>query len=180
MWRHSAAGWPAVLLLATCALAQQVGRAPSAEEVRHYGLTVSPGGKGLPEGKGTATQGREVFTAKCARCHGENAQGNIGPPLVGGQGTLATKKPLKTVGSFWPYAPAVWDYVHRAMPFDKAGTLQHSEVYSVVAYLLFRNGITGEHEIMDAKSLAKVRMPNRDGFIPDPRPDVGRKPGSGR
>ncbi|MFN7934409.1 MAG: c-type cytochrome [Bryobacteraceae bacterium] len=170
MWRLS--------LLLVCALdvmAQQVGRAPQADEVRQYGLTVAPDGKGLPAGKGTPAQGRELFSAKCARCHGEKAQGDVGPPLVGGQGTLATKKPLKTVGSFWPYAPTVWDYVHRAMPFDKAGTLANDEVYSLVSYLLFLNGIIGEQDTIDAKSLAKVRMPNRDGFIPDPRPDVRRK-----
>ena len=170
MWRLS--------LLLGCALgvaAQQVGRAPAAAEVRQYGLTVAPDGKGLPPGKGTPAQGRELFAAKCARCHGEKAQGDIGPPLVGGQGTLATKKPLKTVGSFWPYAPTVWDYVHRAMPFDKAGTLAHDEVYSLVGYVLFLNGIVAENETMDAKSLARVRMPNRDGFVPDPRPDVKRR-----
>lgn len=169
--------WKLSLLLAGAlsVAAQQVGRAPGVDEVRQYGLTVAPDGKGLPAGKGTPAQGRELFAAKCARCHGEKAQGDIGPPLVGGQGTLATKKPLKTVGSFWPYAPAVWDYVHRAMPFDKAGTLAHGEVYSLVAYVLFLNGIVGENKTMDAKSLAKLRMPNRDGFVPDPRPDVRRK-----
>jgi len=171
MWKHS----PALLLCTLTALAQQVGRAPATDEIRQYGLTIAPDGKGLPAGKGTPAQGRELFSAKCARCHGEKAQGDIGPPLVGGQGTLATKKPLKTVGSFWPYAPTVWDYVHRAMPFDKAGTLQNDEVYSLVAYVLFLNGIIAEQDTMDAKSLAKVRMPNRDGFIPDPRPDVKPK-----
>ena len=164
-----------LFISALLAPAQQVGRAPATDEIRQYGLTIAPDGKGLPAGKGTPSQGRDLFSAKCARCHGEKAQGDIGPPLTGGQGSLATKKPLKTVGSFWPYAPTVWDYVHRAMPFDKAGTLQHDEVYSLVAYLLFANGIIAENDIMDARSLAKVRMPNRDGFIPDPRPDVKRK-----
>lgn len=170
MWKLSV-----LLCGAVAAFAQQVGRAPGADEVRTYGLTVAPDGKGLPAGKGTAGEGRALFGEKCARCHGENLQGDIGPPLVGGQGTLATKKPVKTVGSFWPYAPTVWDYVHRAMPFDKAGTLTHDEVYSLVAYILFRNGIVAEQQIIDAKTLAKVRMPNRDGFVPDPRPDVKRK-----
>lgn len=164
-----------LFISALLAPAQQVGRAPATDEIRQYGLTIAPDGKGLPAGKGTPSQGRDLFSAKCARCHGEKAQGDIGPPLTGGQGSLATKKPLKTVGSFWPYAPTVWDYVHRAMPFDKAGTLQNDEVYSLVAYLLFANGIIAENDIMDARSLAKVRMPNRDGFIPDPRPDVKRK-----
>jgi S-disulfanyl-L-cysteine oxidoreductase SoxD len=93
--------------------------------------------------------------------------------LVGGQETLATAKPLKTVGSFWPYATTVWDYVNRAMPFDHPGTLNPPQVYAVVAYILSLNGIIGNEEVMDAKSLPKVNMPNRDGFVADPRPDVG-------
>lgn len=149
-----------------------VGRAPTAQEIRALGSTIGPDGRGLPEGSGTAKQGREIFAAKCARCHGERADGNIGPPLVGGQGTLATAKPLKTVGSFWPHATSVWDYVNRAMPFDKPGLLSHAEVYAAVAHLLHINGIIGENDAMNAKTLPKVRMPNRDGFVPDLRPDV--------
>jgi mono/diheme cytochrome c family protein len=152
-----------------------VGRVATAEEVRALGVSVAPDGAGLPEGAGTAVEGREVFASRCAKCHGEKAEGDVGPALVGGQGTLATAKPRKTVGSFWPYAPVVWDYVNRAMPFNQPGLLSHREVYAVVAYVLFLNGIVGEKEVMDAKSLGKVRMPNRDGFVPDPRPDVKRK-----
>ncbi len=92
--------------------------------------------------------------------------------LVGGQGTLATATPRKTVGSFWPYATTVWDYVNRAMPFNEPGTLKPDEVYALTAYLFFLNGIVGETQVMDARSLPLVRMPNRDGFVSDPRPDV--------
>jgi cytochrome c len=99
----------------------------------------------------------------------------VGPALVGGQGTLATAKPRKTVGSYWPYATTVWDYTNRAMPFDQPGLLKPSEVYTVVAYILNLNGIIGNDQVMDAKSLPKVKMPNRDGFVADPRPDVGSK-----
>jgi cytochrome c len=134
---------------------------------------VAPDGTGLPEGSGTPAAGREAFAALCARCHGEKAEGGVGPVLVGGQGSLATEKPLKTVGSFWPYATTVWDYVNRAMPFDHPGTLQPSQVYAVVAYILNINGIIGSDQVMDARTLPKVKMPNRDGFVPDPRPDVG-------
>ena len=95
--------------------------------------------------------------------------------LVGGQGTLRTARPLKTVGSFWPYATTLWDYINRAMPFDKPGLLKPSEVYALAAYILNLNGIIGEGDLMDAKTLPKVRMPNRDGFVADPRPDVGEK-----
>jgi len=168
----------AALLVASTPVAAQlpvfgVGRPPTAEETRDLGTPIAPSGAGLPEGSGTAAAGREVFAAQCARCHGPKAQGDIGPTLVGGQGSLQSARPLKTVGSFWPYATTVWDYINRAMPFDKPGLLKPSEVYAVTAYILNLNGIIGETDVMDAKSLPKVKMPNRDGFVADPRPDVG-------
>ena len=138
-------------------------------------LRIAPDGGGLPEGSGTMAAGREVFAARCASCHGAKGEGGIGAPLVGGQGTLNTAKPLKTVGSYWPYATTVWDYTNRAMPFNQPGLLKPSEVYAVVAYILNLNGIIGSDQVMDAKSLPKVKMPNRDGFVSDPRPDVGTK-----
>ena len=140
-----------------------------------WALAIAPDGSGLPEGSGTVVAGREVFKARCSKCHGEKAEGAVGPTLVGGQGTLATAKPLKTVGSYWPYATTVWDYINRAMPFDQPGLLKPAEVYAVVAYILNLNGIIGNDQVMDAKSLPKVKMPNRDGFVSDPRPDVGNK-----
>ena len=175
----------AMVLLAAAALAAQsakygVGRAPTEDEIRGSGLAIAPDGTGLPEGSGTAVAGREVFATLCSRCHGDKGEGGIGPPLVGGQGTLATAKPLKTVGSFWPYATTVWDYVNRAMPFDQPGLLKPPQVYAVVAYILNLNGIIGSDQVIDAKSLPKVKMPNRDGFVPDPRPDVGNKTRSKR
>ncbi len=96
-------------------------------------------------------------------------------PLVGGQGTLATAKPLDPVGSFWPHATSVWNYVNRAMPFNQPGILSASEVYAAVAYILYLNGIVGENDVLNAKTLPKIRMPNRDGFVPDSRPDVKRR-----
>lgn len=92
--------------------------------------------------------------------------------LVGGRGTLASGKPVKTIGSFWPYATTLYDYIRRAMPFNAPQTLSNDEVYAVTAYLLHLNGIVDEHTVLDASSLAAVRMLNRDGFVPDPRPDV--------
>lgn len=173
MWKLSL-----MLLLGAAALAAQspkygVGRPATQDEIRGLGLAVAPDGTGLPAGSGTAAEGREVFATFCVRCHGDKAQGGIGPTLVGGQGTLATKKPLKTVGSFWPYATTVWDYINRAMPFDQPGLLKPPQVYAVVAYILNINGVIGNDQVIDAKSLPKVKMPNRDGFVPDPRPDVG-------
>ena len=149
------------------------GRVPTADEIRDLETAIAPDGKGLPAGSGIPAAGREVFVAQCARCHGDKGEGGIGPRLAGGQGTLATARPVKTVGSFWPYATTVWDYINRAMPFDQPGKLKPSDVYALVAYILNLNGIIGPAEVIDAKSLPKVRMPNRDGFVADPRPDVG-------
>jgi mono/diheme cytochrome c family protein len=172
MWTRS------VILLwlaATVPLAAQsqtygVGRPPTPDEIRALGSAIAPDGGGLPEGSGTVATGREVFAAQCSRCHGPNGEGNVGPVLAGGQGTLATAKPLKTIGSYWPYATTLWDYINRAMPFDQPGLLKPPEVYAAVAYLLNLNAIIRENQVIDATSLPKIVMPNRNGFIPDPRP----------
>ena len=161
MWKFSVA-----LIVTAAALSAQsakygVGRAASAEEIRGVGAIIAPDGGGLPEGSGTVAAGREVFAANCARCHGDKGQGDIGPQLVGGQGTLATAKPVKTVGSYWPYATTLWDYINRAMPFDKPGTLKPTEVYAAAAYVLNLNGIIETNQVVDAKTLPKVKMPDR-------------------
>jgi cytochrome c len=173
MWKLSAA----LLLFGGAALAAQspkyaVGKPATPEEIRDLGIAVAPDGGGLPEGSGTVAGGREVFVAHCARCHGPEGEGDVGARLVGGQGTLRTPRPIKTVGSFWPYATTLWDYINRAMPFDQPGLLKPPDVYAVAAYILRLNGIIREDEVMDAASLPKVKMPNRDGFVSDPRPDV--------
>ncbi len=181
MWRLSVA----ISLVATLTLAAQspnygVGRPPTPEEIRALGAAIAPDGTGLPAGSGTVASGREVFTARCARCHGPNGEGDVGARLVGGRGTLATPRPLKTVGSFWPYSTTLWDYINRAMPFDQPGLLTPSEVYAAAAYILNLNGIIEADRVMDATSLPKVMMPNRDGFVADPRPDVGSPPKTDR
>ena len=181
MWRYSAILTILIVALAsTIPLSAQsptfgVGRTATQDEIRDLRAAIAPDGTGLPEGSGTVAAGREVFAMQCARCHGPRAQGDVGPALVGGQGTLATARPLKTVGSFWPYATTLWDYINRAMPFDKPGLLKPSEVYAVAAYVLYLNGIIRDVDVMDSKTLPKIRMPNRDGFVSDPRPDVGDK-----
>ena len=167
----------AVLIVGAATLPAQspkysVGRTPTDEDIRALGIMVAPDGTGLPAGAGTAVEGKEVFTARCASCHGARGEGGDGPALVGGKGTLATPAPKKTVGSYWPYATTVWDYVNRAMPFNQPGTLRSDEVYAVAAYVLFLNDIVGEKQVLNAKSLPLIKMPNRDGFVSDPRPDV--------
>jgi cytochrome c len=153
-----------------------VGRPPTPEEIRALGAAIAPDGEGLPQGSGTVAAGRAVFTAQCSRCHGPNGEGDVGATLVGGQGTLRSARPLKTVGSYWPYATTLWDYINRAMPFDQPGLLKPPEVYAAVAYILNMNGIIREDQVIDATSLPKIVMPNREGFIPDPRPKGrGRK-----
>jgi len=170
-----------VTLLCATLVAQSpkygVGRTPTPEEIRAMDITPAPDGTGLPEGHGTAAEGRDVYARRCSRCHGAKGEGGDEPkqsPLVGGRGSLKTGKPLKTVGSYWPYATTVWDYVNRAMPLDRPGTLTHNQVYSLVALIFYMNGIVGENDVLDAKSLPKIQMPNRDGFVPDARPDVGK------
>ena len=152
-----------------------IGHAVAPEQIATWNIDVSGDGEGLPAGHGTVTEGRALFAATCAACHGDKGQGGIADVLVGGRGTLATTKPLKTIGSFWPYAPTIFDYVNRAMPFNAPQSLDPDQVYAVTAYLLFLNGIVPEETTLDAATLAKVEMPNRNGFTRDPRPDVPRK-----
>ena len=151
------------------------GRAATDEDIRPWNIDVSATGEGLPPGSGTAKRGAQIYAAKCAVCHG--ATGTEGPKdkLVGGKNTLNTPKPVRTVGSYWPYASTLYDYINRAMPFNAPGSLTPEEIYSVVAWLLFKNEIVPEDAVIDAQTLPKVKMPNRDGFIPDPRPDVPSK-----
>src|SRR6185436_4798450 len=144
-------------------------RAPNADELRQWESSIAPDGTGLPPGSGTAAQAKETYANRCSRCHGANGEGRDSVPLAGGQGTLKNPKPLKTVGSFWPHATTVFDYIRRAMPFDRPGTLTNEQVYSLTAYVLFLNGIVKEDAVIDAKTLPKVEMPNRNGFVADPR-----------
>ncbi|HSF32735.1 MAG TPA: cytochrome c [Candidatus Tectomicrobia bacterium] len=153
-----------------------VGRPPTAEEVKAWDLTIPPDGQGLPPGSGTVALGKPLFVERCASCHGETGEDPKYSRLVGGHGTLATDKPIRTIGSFWQYATTLWSYIRRTQPFDEPGSLTAKQVYAVTAYLLHLNGIIGEQEVMDAKTLPLIKMPNRDGFVSDPRPDVGKGP----
>jgi S-disulfanyl-L-cysteine oxidoreductase SoxD len=168
------------MVLAACAtaLAQapsyNVGRSPTKEEIQAWDISIGPEGKELPPGSGTAKEGAEIFAKKCAACHGATAEGSqLAPRLLGGKGTINTPQPVRTIGSYWPFATTVWDYINRAMPQGQGGSLSAHEVYSLTAFVLFRNDIVKESDVMDAKSLPKVQMPNRDGFVPLRLEDIG-------
>src|SRR5712691_13314531 len=151
-----------------------VGRAPTAEEVKAWDLTIPPDGQGLPPGSGTAALGKPIYEERCASCHGEKGENPKYILLAGGARTLPVDRARLTIGNFWQYATTLWSYIRRAQPFDEPGSLTADQVYAVTAYLLHLNGIIGEQDVMDAKTLPLVKMPNRDGFVPDPRPDVGK------
>jgi S-disulfanyl-L-cysteine oxidoreductase SoxD len=162
------AGAVAAALLVLPAYAFDFGRPASSNEIKLWDIDVRPDGKGLPDGSGTVAHGKEVFAENCAACHGENGEGGIKDRLVGGQGTLVSDKPIKTVGSFWPYATTFFDYIHRAMPYQAPGSLSVDDFYALTAYILSLNGILPPDGKLDKETLPKVKMPNRDGFIPDP------------
>ena len=151
------------------------GRPATPEEIKGWDIDVSPDGAGLPPGHGGVQQGAAIFAAKCASCHGPQGQGKPMDRLVGGMGTLRDKKPEKTVGSFWPYATTLFDFVRRAMPLNAPQSLTPDEVYAVSAYVLFLNGIVAQDTTLDADTLAKIKMPNRDGFV-SAYPTLGASP----
>lgn len=149
---------------------KNVGKTPTKQEIEAWDISIGPDGKGLPAGSGTAKQGAAIYVAQCAVCHGVSAEGGkIGPQLAAGKAeyeTLTTLKPVKAVGDYWPYATMVWDYINRAMPRNQVGTLSANEVYALTAFILAKSNIIKEDDVMDAKTLPKVQMPNRNGFVP--------------
>ena len=165
----SAVALAALLVLAGAVRAGEgpnLGVPASLEEIAAWDIDIGADGAGLPGGGGSAREGAEIFAARCQACHGPGGENGIHDRLVGGIGTLASDEPVKTVGSFWPYAPTLFDYVRRAMPYFAPQSLSDDEVYALAAYLLARNGLIGEDEEMNAETLPGVRMPNRDGFDP--------------
>lgn len=148
--------------------AAEFGRAAKPDEITLWDIDVRPDGTGLPAGSGSVARGKSVFDDNCAACHGANGRDGIKDRLVGGQGSLTSNDPVKTVGSFWPYATTLFDYIHRAMPYQAPGSLSVDDTYAVSAYILSLNGIIPADGQLDKQSLPQVKMPNRDGFIPDP------------
>lgn len=149
-----------------------LGRPVTEHDLAEWNIDVRPDGAGLPPGRGTVLEGKAIYLARCSECHGADGQGSPMDRLAGGQGTLATDKPVKTLGSYWPHATTIFDYLRRTMPFTDPQGLSANETYAVTAYLLYLNGIVPESAAMDAAALPRVKMPNRKGFVRDTRPDV--------
>src|SRR6476469_5395567 len=163
------------LACATSAQAQSpygIGRAATPAEIAGWNIDIDRYGNNLPPGSGSVDHGREVFDQQCAACHGAKGEGGGGDRLVGGQGTLATPDPVKTVGSYWPYAPTLFDYIRRAMPQNAPESLSNDDVYAVSAYILHLNGLLPAGPTLDAKTTSAIKMPNQKMFVGDPRPDV--------
>jgi len=164
----AAAGLVALGGLATLATAQEgpkLGVSVTQEQIASWDISVGPDGAGLPAGKGTAVTGAAVYQTKCIACHAEKGSGKPSDQLVGGQGTLRDAAAVRTVGSYWPYATTLFDYIRRAMPYVQPQSLTPDEIYGLSAYLLFLNGVIGEADEMSAATLPKVVMPNRDNFF---------------
>jgi cytochrome c len=152
----------------------RLGTTPSDAQIKASDTAVLADGTGLPQGSGTATQGVPVYVQKCAACHGPEGKGTA---LHRGLIPLGNAKPVKIEGSLVPYATTVWDFINRAMPWTRPGTLTPDEAYAVTAYVLFLNGIVKETDVLDAATLPKVRMPNRDRFL---AVEIDWKPGQKR
>jgi S-disulfanyl-L-cysteine oxidoreductase SoxD len=159
----------------------EFGQPAGEQEVAAIAIAIPADGKGLPPGRGDYVRGKQVYESACAACHGADLTGVANIPnmpagaslrLIGGRGTLASQKPVLTVESYWPYATTLFDYIRRAMPFTAPGSLSADEVYAVCAYILAEAKIVDKAALIDAQSLPRVEMPNRDGFIPDPRPEI--------
>jgi cytochrome c len=158
-----------------------LGALATTQDIEAVAIAIAPDGKGLPAGRGDYTAGKIVYETACGPCHGATLQGVAGLPnmpagaalrLIGGRGTLTTKNPVMTVESYWPYATTLFDYVRRAMPFQAPSSLTADEIYAVLVYILAEGNVIDKAVVLDAQTLPRVQMPNRDGFIPDPRPEL--------
>lgn len=153
------------MMAATASSAQGFGTPASEADIEKVTLTVMPDGEGLPEGSGGAEQGAAVYAVHCASCHGADGEGGLANQLVGGRGTLGSDQPVKTLGSYWPYATTVFNYLRRSMPYTQPMSLSNDEYYALTAFLLNKNDIISADRVLDKDSLPAVVMPNRDGFV---------------
>jgi hypothetical protein len=178
----------ALILCACCAVSAQsptygVGKTPTPEEIRAADITISPDGKNLPAGKGTAKEGAQIFAQKCVACHGENGSGGLAPMLIKPATPPKDAPPClapcigpgNVMALHAPYATVMWDFINRGMPFGQEGSLKPDEVYALTAFLLFKNGVIEETDVLDQNTLPQVKMPNRDGAaIPEWKPGTPR------
>lgn len=162
-----------VLVLGVCAAtasaeetrAPHLGTPVSQEEIAKWNRTIFPDGRGLPPGRGTAAEGRAIYQDKCARCHGDNGEGGTAEELVGEPHPPTRDNPSKAIGTYWPYATTIFDFIRRSMPPEAPGSLSNDQLYALMAYLLSANKIIGAQEVMNGQSLPLVKMPNRNGFV---------------
>jgi len=143
----------------------QLGEPVDSAEITKWDFTIMPDGTGLPPGQGSVDEGKKIYVMHCLSCHGENGIGDSGDQLAGAQKSLTSDWPEKTVGTYWPYATTLFDFIRRSMPMTSPGTLDDNDVYAVSAYILYLNGIITESDVMKASTLRAVKMPNRHGFI---------------
>ncbi len=146
-------------------LGPNLGRVATPDEIARVDLTVAPDSTNLPPGSGSVAKGGAVYLQNCLACHGERGLDGPMGSLTGGIGTLTSEAPVKTVTSYWPYAESVFDYVRRAMPLNAPQSLTNDQVYAVTAYILSIDGIVAEDAVLDAETLPRVQMSNRDGFV---------------
>ena len=154
---------------AVAAEGPHLGKPIDQNAIAAWDISVQADGTGLPPGAGTSVQGAKIYAEKCASCHGPEGKGGVAgvtaAPLVGGAPITDISASMKTIANFWPYAPTLFDYIRRAMPWQQPMTLANDEVYALTAYILAQNKLIGENDTMSAETLPRVRMPNRDGFI---------------
>ncbi|MEO8386573.1 MAG: cytochrome c [Betaproteobacteria bacterium] len=144
----------------------RLGKNPNPDLLKSWNASIPPDGSGLPPGSGSVREGATIYQTKCIMCHGPAGAGKPADQLTGGIGTLASAHPVKTVASFWPYATTLFDYIRRAMPLSSPRSLEPNEVYALCAYVLSIDGIVPSNAVLDARSLSKIKMPNRNGFQP--------------
>ena len=159
------AGFCSTVLVSSAQESVRLGTPVSQAGLAGFDLIAEPSGVGFPSGSGTAAQGKTIFESRCAACHGLNGEGNSAATIIVGGDMQSEESPLRTVGSYWPYASTVFDFIRRAMPADAPKSLSDEEAYQVAAYVLYLNGLVGENEVLNAETLPQVRMPNADGFM---------------
>jgi len=159
------AGFCSAVFVSSAQESVRLGTPVSEADLAGFDLIAEPSGVGFPSGSGTAAQGKTIFESRCAACHGLNGEGNSAATVIGGGDMPSDDTPLRTVGSYWPYASTVFDFIRRAMPADAPKSLSDEEAYQVAAYVLYLNGLVGENEVLNAETLPQIRMPNADGFI---------------